>query len=221
VSTTRESGNPPKNLEPGETFGRYRIVRKLGAGGMGSVYEAEHQELGRRVALKMLHRDLTHTPEVVARFLREARATAKVRHPHVVDVQDVGSEGGAPFLVMEYLDGEDLASLLVREGRLAVERATDLLLPVLAGVDAAHQAGIVHRDLKPENIFLLRAPGGELHPKVLDFGIAKVLDPAGSLTLTRTASLLGTPYYMSPEQARGARDVDGRTDQYALGVILY
>ncbi|MBI5516022.1 MAG: serine/threonine protein kinase [Deltaproteobacteria bacterium] len=196
-------------------------MRKLGAGGMGAVYEAEHLELGKRVALKTLHKELTSTAEVVARFVREGKATARVRHPHVVDVQDVGSEAGVPFLVMEYLEGEDLASMLSREGRLSVSRAVDLLLPVLAGVDAAHQAGIVHRDLKPENIFLVRGPNGDPHPKVLDFGIAKVMDPVGNLTLTRTASLLGTPYYMSPEQARGSRDVDARTDQYALGVILF
>ncbi len=208
-------------LAPGAKFGRYVIVRKMGAGGMGAVYEGTHSELKKRVAIKTLHPEVAHDPQSRARFLQEGQAASKIRHPHVVDVSDVGIEGRVPYLVMEYLDGEDLASRIQREGAMAPESICDVMLPVMAALMAAHDEGIVHRDLKPENIFLSRTRDGAIVPKVLDFGISKMSDAKRSKSLTASASLLGTPYYMSPEQAAESKNVDGRTDQYALGVILY
>ncbi len=146
-------------------FGRYTLLRPIGRGGMGAVYEAEHVHLGKRVALKTLHAPALAEAESVARFLREGRAAARVRHPHVVDVTDVGVEDGVPYLVMELLDGEDLAAKLRREGPLPVTEALDLLLPVMAAVDAMHAAGVVHRDLKPENLFLSAAPSDASCPR--------------------------------------------------------
>jgi len=155
-----------------------------------------------------------------ARFVREGRLSARVAHPHVVQVLDVGASGELPYLVMEYLEGEDIKALLSREGRLAVERALDLLLPVIAGVAEAHREGIVHRDLKPANIFLHRSRDGLVVPKVLDFGIARMLD-APEAELTQTKFAMGTVGYMSPEQVQSARRVDAASDQYALGAVLY
>jgi len=205
---------------PGEMFGRYRIVRALGEGGMGLVYEAEHPGLGKRVALKTLRPSFADDAEVVARFVREGMAAARIRHPNVVDVTDVGTERGLPYLVMEMLDGETLGALIGR-GPIKPAVVAALLLPVCAAVAAAHARGVLHRDLKPDNVFLARTPHGPAQPKVLDFGIAKILDEDASLSLTSTAAVLGTPFYMSPEQARGARDLDARSDQYAIGVMLY
>lgn len=212
--------SPLPSPTPGEMFGRYLIVRALGEGGMGLVYEAEHPGLGKRVALKTLRPSLADDAEVVARFLREGMAAARIRHPNVVDVTDVGTERGLPYLVMEMLDGETLGALVER-GPLDPEAVAALLLPVCAAVAAAHARGVLHRDLKPDNVLLARTPHGPAQPKVLDFGIAKILGEDASLSLTSTAAVLGTPFYMSPEQARGARDLDARADQYALGVMLY
>jgi eukaryotic-like serine/threonine-protein kinase len=198
-------------------FGRYTLLRPIGRGGMGAVYEAEHVHLGKRVALKTLHAPALAEAESVARFLREGRAAARVRHPHVVDVTDVGVEDGVPYLVMELLDGEDLAAKLRREAPLPVTEALDLLLPVMAAVDAMHAAGVVHRDLKPENLFLARALG-RVVPKVLDFGVARP-DDAPRAASSR-GDLVGTPFYLSPEQVDGARG-DARSDQHALAVVLY
>ena len=207
-------------LAPDTRFGRYRVVRCIGVGGMGAVYEAVHDDLEKRVALKTLHPSMAREPEARARFLREGRAASRIRHPNVVEVFDVGQHDDTLFLVMEHLAGEDLAALLAREGPLSVERLVDLLLPVVAAVATAHEEGVVHRDLKPENIFLAQTRNGAVQPKVLDFGISKVSGVPNAQRITGASSMIGTPLYMSPEQTQGAA-VDGRTDQYALGVILY
>ncbi len=202
-------------------FGRYRIVRQIGRGGMGAVYEAVHSDLEKRVALKVLLPSTAPQNDLIARFEREGRAAAKIRHPNVVDVSDVGVEAGMPFLVMEFLEGEDLAHLLQREGALPVERVAEIMLPVLGAVAAAHAQGVVHRDLKPENIFLARLGDGSVVPKVLDFGISKIADVEGGTALTGSGMMLGTAHYMSPEQAQSTKSVDARSDQFTLGVILY
>ncbi len=215
----------PDVLTPGKTFGRYTILRRIGAGGMGSVYEAQHVDLKKRVAIKALSPSMTEHPEARARFIREGEASARIRHQHVVDVYDVGFEEGIAFLVMELLEGEDLNSRLRREKPLAFDKLADIMLATCSAVHAAHAQGVIHRDLKPANIFLSKGPGGEVHPKVLDFGISKILaDPlSDGLTagLTSTGAVLGTPFYMSPEQAHGGTPLDARSDQYSLGVILY
>jgi serine/threonine-protein kinase len=208
-------------LVEGTIFGKYRLVRLLGRGGMGAVYEATHVDLKKRVAIKVLPRAVANDPIVRARFEREGEIASRIRHPHVVDVTDVGTEDGLPYLVMEFLEGEDLGTLLDHTRPLGTERICEIMLPVCAAVGAAHDEGIIHRDLKPENIYLAHAKHGTI-PKLLDFGISKVAAAlAGSNDLTKTSSLLGTPYYMSPEQVRGAKHIDTRTDVYALGVILY
>ncbi len=203
---------------PAKTFGRYAVVRPIGRGGMGLVFEAEHLHLHKRVALKTLHHAAGFDEGAIERFLREGRAAARVRHPHVVDVTDVGVEGGVPYLVMELLEGETLAASLRRRASLPVAEALDVLVPVLAAVDAMHRAGVVHRDLKPDNIFLARSLGAVV-PKVLDFGVCRP-DDAEARGASSRGGLVGTPYYLSPEQVDGARG-DARSDQHALGVVLY
>ena len=201
--------------------GKYRLVRLLGAGGMGEVYEAQHELIGRRFAIKFLHPQLASNSEVVARFQREAQAAGGLENENIAAVVDAGtSDDGAPYLVMEYLDGEDLAHLLMRGGALPLSRAVFIMIQACRGLAAAHGRGIVHRDLKPENLYICRRNDASDLVKVLDFGIAK-LHTGRSTSLTQTGTTMGTPYYMSLEQARGAKDVDHRTDIYALGVILY
>jgi eukaryotic-like serine/threonine-protein kinase len=205
---------------PGDQLGSYVIDRQLGQGGMAVVYEARHRVIGKRVALKMLLPHHAAHPELAQRFQREGEAAALLDHPNAVAVLDGGCDArGTPFLVMEYLEGEDLGTVLSREGRLGVERTVDLLLPMIAAIAAAHDLGIVHRDLKPENLFLARRHG-PIVPKVLDFGISKT-NEAESMKLTRSESLLGTPHYMAPEQAQGAGQADAQSDQFAIGVMLY
>jgi serine/threonine-protein kinase len=204
----------------GTVLGRYRLERLLGEGGMGVVYAARHQDLGKLAAVKILHERYDASEQVRVRFMREGQAVSRIRHPNIVDVYDVGTEQGRVYLVMELLEGEDLRSLLAREGPLSPQRTADLLVPVIAAVAAAHDLGVVHRDLKPDNVFLC-AERNAVSPKVLDFGISKVADPEKAASLTGTGTLLGTPYYMSPEQAQTDKNVDARSDQYSLGVILY
>ncbi len=207
-------------LSPGIHLGKYEIVRLLGAGGMGAVYEAVHSEIGKRVAIKVLSPAIAAVPGARARFLREAQLTSRVRHPNIVDVTDMGSDKGQTYLVMEFLRGEDLAQRLARTGPFAVEQLADIMLPVCAAVVEAHKVGVTHRDLKPQNIFLAVGPHST-QPKVLDFGISKGVDVEGVETLTGTGAMIGTPFYLAPEQIVDARAAGPASDQYALGVIMY
>jgi serine/threonine-protein kinase len=208
-------------LQTGQIFARYQIVRTIGEGGMGTVYEAFHPALKKRFAIKTLLPAIAQTPEFRTRFLREAEVAARINHPNIVRVTDVGTEGDTPYMVMEYLEGNTLGHLLASRGRLEFIESADILLPVLSAVAAGHAAGIIHRDLKPENIFLTQGAWGDLVPKVLDFGVSKLMTDEPSGALTGTLTVLGTAAYMSPEQARGARQVTHLSDQYALGLILY
>ncbi len=202
--------------------GRYRVERLLERGGMGAVYEAVQQPLGRRVALKVLHSHLASDEVTIERFRREAEATARLNHPHIVQVTDYRAEAGEPaFLVMEYLDGRSLAEAMREDGIFAPERAVHVAAQVLDALGAAHEAGIVHRDLKPTNVVLGSSAGLRDVVTILDFGIAKLAEAfAGGRRLTVEGTLVGTPAYMAPEQAAG-EEVDGRADLYALGVLLY
>jgi hypothetical protein len=206
-------------LEVGSTFCGYTITRRLGAGAFGAVYEAVRQPLNKRVALKVLHGDLTHEPGMLERFLREAQIVAQVEHPNIVSVFDVSAKGAQPYIAMELLEGRSLADRIDHGGTIAIPEAVDTLLPVLSAMATVHERGIVHRDLKPDNIFLARQPTGGVAPKLLDFGIAKVRNAGRALTATR--AIMGTPNYMSPEQAQESRSVDGQSDQWALAVILF
>jgi eukaryotic-like serine/threonine-protein kinase len=217
-------------LAPGTCLGKYEVVRLIGEGGMGAVYEGVHVAIGKKVAIKVMSPDLAAIPDARARFLREAQLTSRVRHPHAVDVTDVGSEAGQTFLVMELLDGEDLASYIEWRGRLPLQQAADFMLAVAAAVAAAHDEGIIHRDLKPHNIFLSQTRDGDIVPKVVDFGISKgLLEQQPSSGPTRllsplvrpTVGLMGSPGYLSPEQIEGRGAVSAASDQYGLGIVLY
>jgi len=200
---------------------KYRISRLLGRGGMGEVYEARHVVVGRRFALKFLREHSARSQDSLSRFLREAQAAGALDNEHIAAVLDFDTAAdGSPFLVMEYLAGESLAAL-TREGPLPVPRAIAILIQVCSGLDVAHRAGIVHRDLKPDNLFVTQLPSGAELIKILDFGIAKLTDPGSDGAITSSGAILGTPFYMAPEQARGEKTVDFRADIYALGVIAY
>jgi serine/threonine-protein kinase len=204
--------------------GKYRLTRLLGRGGMGSVWEGVHTTLGTRVAVKFIDSEHANSPEARQRFENEARAAATLRSKHVVEVYDHGvTPDGRPFIVMEFLDGEPLDRRLDRMGRLPARDTAHIVLMVCRALSKAHASGIVHRDLKPENVFLVwdDEDGADV-AKVVDFGIAKFTDNSvGSSSATRTGSVLGTPYYMSPEQARGLRSVDYRSDLWSVGVIAF
>jgi serine/threonine protein kinase len=202
-------------------LGKYEIVRVIGRGGGGMVYEALHPELRKRVAVKTLHRTLAESSDFLRRFLREGEAASRIRHPHVVDITDFGVHEGIPFLVMELLEGQNLRAYLAQRGRLALGEAVDLLLPVIAAVGAGHDAGVVHRDLKPPNVFVSTVAGVGLHAKVLDFGVSKLLGTPAGGPQTDPNLLVGTVSYMAPEQVRGSKNIDARVDQYALGLILH
>ncbi|MBX3220117.1 MAG: protein kinase [Labilithrix sp.] len=206
---------------PTTSLGHYKVRAKIGSGGMGDVFDAVHTGLNKRVAIKTLRKRFLDDEIVVARFLREGQLASRIRHPNIVDVTDVGIMGGLPCLVMEHLEGESFSAMIRREGRLPVETIVDLLLPILAATDFAHDHGIVHRDLKPSNIFLSRSWNGEIVPKVLDFGISKLVHDSQQAALTTDSAFVGTPHYASPELMRADKLADGRSDQYSMGVILY
>jgi serine/threonine-protein kinase len=213
----------PKRMY-GERVGPYTILRKLGEGGMGAVYEAEHGLLGRRAAIKVLHPAMSANEEVVARFFNEARATTVIADPGIVQIFDFGYHtDGSAYIVMELLPGESMATRLARVGRMAARDAFRLLRQVATSLEGAHTRGVVHRDLKPDNIFIVGDPavtGGE-RTKILDFGIAKLADGDANRMKTRTGSLIGTPLFMSPEQCRGVSTIDHRADIYSFGCMMY
>jgi eukaryotic-like serine/threonine-protein kinase len=204
--------------------GKYRVERVLGVGGMGVVVAAHHIQLDEKVALKFLLPEALGNPEAVARFAREARAAVKIKSEHVARVSDVGTlPNGSPYMVMEYLEGGDLAAWIKQRGALPIEQAVEFVLQACVAVADAHALGIVHRDLKPANLFCIRRSDGQLTIKVLDFGISKMNDVSGVAagSVTRTSALMGSPLYMSPEQMRSSKDVDSLTDIWALGIILF
>ncbi len=222
VSATEHSSDDPRiGLV---LLDRYRIVKKLGAGGMGDVYEGVHELIGKKLAIKCLHADFAAHPEAVARFQRESRAATAVGNEHIVDVSDVGElPDGSPFMVMEYLQGQELAGLIDSSESIAVPRVIKIALEILEALHAAHQSGVVHRDMKPENVFLIQRGDNADFVKVLDFGISMITENSDAALgrMTQTGVAMGTPNYMSPEQAKGERSLDHRTDLYSLGVILY
>ncbi|HSN26668.1 MAG TPA: serine/threonine-protein kinase, partial [Kofleriaceae bacterium] len=209
-------------MQPGTEIGAYRVLQQIGEGGMGSVWLAEHSMLGRRAAIKVLHPSFSTQPEVVTRFFNEARAATAISDPGIVQIFDFGQQpGGSAYIVMELIEGETLEKRLHRLGRLQPTEALRVMRQVASSLSAAHARGIVHRDLKPENIFVVRDPevaSGE-RAKIVDFGIAKLV--GDSSMKTQTSAVMGTPTYMSPEQCRGAGQVDHRSDIYAIGCVLF
>jgi len=228
VTTSQMSINP---LNPDDPLvgmvlaGRYLVKSRIGEGGMGLVYEGLHRDIDKRVAIKVLRDDLSRRPEVVARFRQEAKSASRIGHENIVDISDFGeTTRGASYFVMEFLEGEDLANVLCREGTVDAARACAIVLQCCRALSATHAKGIVHRDIKPENIFLTKRDGIDDFVKIVDFGIAKMSDieteGAPERKLTKTGMIFGTPEYMSPEQAAG-KELDHRVDVYALGIILY
>jgi serine/threonine-protein kinase len=218
---TGSDSPPAPGLEPGSTFaGKYRIERRLGVGGMGAVFLATHLQLDELVAIKIVLPELSKHDEAVTRFLREARATIRIKSEHVARVMDVATtDDGTPYMVMEYLEGEDLGRRLER-GPLPISEAVDAVLQVCVAIAQAHALGIVHRDLKPANMFAARGSDGATSIKVLDFGISKREDGVDP-NLTRTQAVMGSPAYMAPEHLRSTKSADARSDIWSLGVVLY
>jgi eukaryotic-like serine/threonine-protein kinase len=218
-----------ESLRIGEVIaGKYRIDQEIGRGGMGLVVAATHLDLDQRVAIKILHKSSAYNQDAMARFAREARATAKVRSNHVARVMDIGKfDDGLTYIVMEYLEGSDLAQILAKDGPLRVTTAAEYMLQACEGLAAAHAAGIIHRDIKPANLYLARQPGRTNVLKILDFGVSKISrnNPsnvgAEDGSVTQTGMIFGSPMYMSPEQLDASVPVDGRTDIWALGVVLF
>ncbi|MEP7127038.1 MAG: serine/threonine-protein kinase, partial [Byssovorax sp.] len=208
-------------LRPGTVVGgKFVLLRRIGEGGVGVVFEAEDTWIGRRVAIKVLHAHLAERTDVLARFRREARAAATIHHPNIVAVFEVGQRhDGSFFIVQELIDGETLREHMDRQGRLTPAAALEILVPIMGALTSAHRAGIVHRDIKPENILLTRSAEGEIVPKLIDFGVAKMTASGDRQTLSGT--LVGTPAYMSPEQAGGLLEADARTDVWAIGSVLF
>jgi serine/threonine protein kinase len=203
--------------------GKYRLLRRIGEGGMGAVYEAEHETIGRRLAVKLLRPELADDEDTVERFKREARAAARIGHPTITGVTDFGrTEAGELFMVMEYLDGQSLREVIHQRGPLTAALSASIACQLLSALDAAHHAGVIHRDLKPDNIFLVEQGRDFPEVRLLDFGISKIHDPGSTAqALTKTGTALGTPSYMSPEQAWGDRAIDHRSDLWSVGVVLY
>ncbi|MFH0903108.1 MAG: serine/threonine-protein kinase [Pseudomonadota bacterium] len=207
----------------GETIGNYRIVDKIGEGGMGVVYLAEHGLIGKKAAIKVLLPELSSNQEIVNRFFNEARSTTLIKHPGLIEIFDYGHhQSGSAYIIMEYLEGDSLSKRIHFDGHVAIELVLAIARQIASALGAVHVKGVVHRDLKPDNIFLVpdRDIACGFRVKVLDFGIAK-LAQAGSATMTRTGIVIGTPLYMSPEQCRGSGEVDARSDIYSLGCIMY
>jgi serine/threonine-protein kinase len=212
-----------EELKAGDVIdGKYQVERELGIGGMGRVLLALHLGLEERVALKMLLPEATRDPEAVARFAREAKAAARIKSEHVARVLDVSALGGKnPYIVMEYLEGSDLEQVVEASGALPIADAVDYVLQACEALAEAHMRGVIHRDLKPGNLHLSRRADGSPMVKVLDFGISKIRTRESSGAMTTTSALLGSPLYMSPEQMKATRDVDARSDIWAMGVVLY
>jgi serine/threonine protein kinase len=212
------------DLAAGQAVGEYRVEKKIGEGGFGAVYKAVHPLIGKAAAIKVLNRQYSSNPQMVSRFISEARAVNQIRHRNIIDIFAFGSlEDGRQYFVMELLEGMPLDTYLKEKGRLTPAEAIPILRSIARAIDAAHGAGIAHRDLKPENVFLTFDEDHGIFPKLLDFGIAKLLDSnstSGDSPKTRTGTPMGTPYYMSPEQSRG-KDVDQRTDIYSLGIMAH
>lgn len=220
-ATLREAGTGVDAFIGHVIKGRYQVLKKLGAGGMGTVYLAEQVSIGRRVALKVLHGQYAGDEEFVRRFRHEARLAASLNHRNIVTVYDFDQGDDASlFIAMEYVDGQSLTEVIKREGPLDVGRAVRLGVQIGEGLEAAHRAGVIHRDIKPDNIMVM-AVGEKEEVKLMDFGIARLRDTGSATRLTRAGVIMGTPAYMAPEQIEGGADVSERTDIYALGVVLY